>query len=285
MDLLSDRRPSSTDIPEVNRLSLSRLAQTVGTTLSAVQRALGILTSDGLVVSEGTGRTREYRLTDESMVSPALELAVLATPRGEGLGIVARARSSIEFLGLEEDLVRMVYADHGDPIEESRAARAVERICKAFGLRRVSAYHGDVRENLLTDSSIRDQASRGTIIHGSLDRTFPDRSRHGESPGEPLGHPHEDLVLPSRRRLELLRRRHGIRSFALFGSSVRSDFRPDSDVDVMVAFEPEVSERFDRLTAIELEFEAASGRDVDVVAEDRLPHLVRQSIDDEIVAL
>ncbi|HEX4213987.1 MAG TPA: nucleotidyltransferase domain-containing protein [Candidatus Dormibacteraeota bacterium] len=92
-------------------------------------------------------------------------------------------------------------------------------------------------------------------------------------------------MLPSRRRLELLRRRHGIRSFALFGSSVRSDFRPDSDVDVMVAFEPEVSERFDRLTAIELEFEAASGRDVDVVAEDRLPHLVRQSIDDEIVAL
>ena len=139
--------------------------------------------------------------------------------------------------------------------------------------------------DLLTDSSLRDQASRGMIIHGSLDRTFPDRSRHGEPPGDALGHTHADLLLPSRRRLALLRRQHGIRSFALFGSSVRSDFRPDSDVDVMVTFEPGVSGRFDRLTAIELEFEAASGRDVDVVAEDRLPRLVRQSINDEAVAL
>ena len=33
-------------------------------------------------------------------------------------------------------------------------------------------------------------------------------------------------------------RRHGIRKLALFGSVLRSDFRPDSDVDVLVEFEP-----------------------------------------------
>ncbi|MCH7996082.1 MAG: nucleotidyltransferase domain-containing protein, partial [Planctomycetes bacterium] len=32
--------------------------------------------------------------------------------------------------------------------------------------------------------------------------------------------------------------RHGIRRLALFGSVLRDDFRPDSDVDVLVEFEP-----------------------------------------------
>lgn len=33
-------------------------------------------------------------------------------------------------------------------------------------------------------------------------------------------------------------RRHQIRKLALFGSVLREDFRPDSDVDVLVEFEP-----------------------------------------------
>ena len=33
-------------------------------------------------------------------------------------------------------------------------------------------------------------------------------------------------------------RRHHIRRLALFGSVLRKDFRPDSDVDVLVEFEP-----------------------------------------------
>src|SRR3989304_4276988 len=33
-------------------------------------------------------------------------------------------------------------------------------------------------------------------------------------------------------------RRHGIRKLSLFGSVLRDDFRPDSDVDVLVEFEP-----------------------------------------------
>jgi hypothetical protein len=33
-------------------------------------------------------------------------------------------------------------------------------------------------------------------------------------------------------------RRHHIRRLASFGSAVRADFRPDSDVDVLVEFEP-----------------------------------------------
>jgi predicted nucleotidyltransferase len=34
-------------------------------------------------------------------------------------------------------------------------------------------------------------------------------------------------------------RRHHIRKLALFGSVLRDDFRPDSDVDVLVEFDPD----------------------------------------------
>jgi hypothetical protein len=39
-------------------------------------------------------------------------------------------------------------------------------------------------------------------------------------------------------RIEEFCRRNRIRRLALFGSILRDDFRPDSDVDVLVEFEP-----------------------------------------------
>ncbi|TAH36840.1 MAG: nucleotidyltransferase [Planctomycetota bacterium] len=41
-----------------------------------------------------------------------------------------------------------------------------------------------------------------------------------------------------RARIAEFCRRHHIRRLALFGSVLRDDFRPDSDVDVLVEFEP-----------------------------------------------
>lgn len=41
-----------------------------------------------------------------------------------------------------------------------------------------------------------------------------------------------------RDRIAAFCRRHHIRRLSLFGSVLRSDFRPDSDVDVLVEFEP-----------------------------------------------
>ncbi len=34
-------------------------------------------------------------------------------------------------------------------------------------------------------------------------------------------------------------RRHGVKRLSLFGSILRDDFGPDSDIDVLVQFEPE----------------------------------------------
>lgn len=41
-----------------------------------------------------------------------------------------------------------------------------------------------------------------------------------------------------RERLAELCRRHGIRRLAVFGSAARGELRPDSDLDVLVEFEP-----------------------------------------------
>ena len=40
-------------------------------------------------------------------------------------------------------------------------------------------------------------------------------------------------------QIEAFCRKWKIREFALFGSVLRDDFRPDSDVDVLVEFEPD----------------------------------------------
>ena len=45
------------------------------------------------------------------------------------------------------------------------------------------------------------------------------------------------VAIPTEKIAEFCRRHH-VRKLALFGSVLREDFRPDSDVDVLVEFEP-----------------------------------------------
>ena len=49
---------------------------------------------------------------------------------------------------------------------------------------------------------------------------------------------HRKLELPKDKIAEFCRRHH-IRKLALFGSALREDFRPDSDLDLLVEFDPE----------------------------------------------
>jgi uncharacterized protein len=58
-------------------------------------------------------------------------------------------------------------------------------------------------------------------------------------------------------------RRHHIRSLALFGSVLRDDFMPDSDVDVIVEFEPGHTPGLD-FFAMQDELSAILGRTVDL---------------------
>jgi predicted nucleotidyltransferase len=60
-------------------------------------------------------------------------------------------------------------------------------------------------------------------------------------------------------------RRWNITEFALFGSVLRADFQPDSDVDVLVTFASGTRQRLADLFDMQEELEALFGRKVDLV--------------------
>ena len=59
-------------------------------------------------------------------------------------------------------------------------------------------------------------------------------------------------------------RRHHIRKLSLFGSVLRDDFRPESDIDVLVEFEPEARVGMIKLAGLEIELSDLLGRKVDL---------------------
>jgi hypothetical protein len=76
-----------------------------------------------------------------------------------------------------------------------------------------------------------------------------------------MGHTHVDI--PKQRIAEFCRRNH-IRRLALFGSVLRDDFGPESDVDVLVEFEAGARVGLLRLAGIEIELGEILGRKVDL---------------------
>jgi predicted nucleotidyltransferase len=82
--------------------------------------------------------------------------------------------------------------------------------------------------------------------------------------------------------IEAFCRRHHIRRLALFGSVLRDDFGPDSDVDVLVEFEPGVCYTFKDLDTMEAELAAIFSLPTDLVdkqaIEDSLNYIRRKII-------
>ena len=78
-------------------------------------------------------------------------------------------------------------------------------------------------------------------------------------------------------------RRHHIRRLSFFGSVLRDDFRPDSDVDVLVEFEPGHTVGLIRLAAMELEISDLLGRKVDLRTPAELSRYFRQAVLDTAV--
>lgn len=70
--------------------------------------------------------------------------------------------------------------------------------------------------------------------------------------------------------------------FALFGSVLRDDFRPDSDIDVMVQFDADAHPTFFDLSNMEDELKTIFQREVDLVTrkgiESSRNYLRRQAI-------
>jgi len=71
-------------------------------------------------------------------------------------------------------------------------------------------------------------------------------------------------------------RRWKVTELALFGSVLREDFRPDSDVDVLVTFEPGAPWTLWDLSRMRIELEAIFGREVDLVEKKALRNPFRR---------
>lgn len=88
----------------------------------------------------------------------------------------------------------------------------------------------------------------------------------------------------SRERIAAFCRANGIRRLALFGSILRDDFRPESDVDVLVEFQPgvRVGLAFFRMQD---ELSSILGRKVDLHTPGSLSKYFRAEVLDEAEAL
>lgn len=71
-----------------------------------------------------------------------------------------------------------------------------------------------------------------------------------------------DILSVLRRERARLFAKYGLKSMAVFGSATRDDFRPESDVDIMVEFERPVAFEFIYLAD---ELESLVNRKVDLV--------------------
>jgi uncharacterized protein len=72
-------------------------------------------------------------------------------------------------------------------------------------------------------------------------------------------------------------RRWKITEMFVFGSVVRADFRADSDVDVLVSFEPDAGWTLFDLATIQAELAAVLGRPVDLIEEAALRNPYRRA--------
>ncbi len=72
--------------------------------------------------------------------------------------------------------------------------------------------------------------------------------------------------------------RNHIRKLSLFGSILTDRFRPDSDVDVLVEFEPDHIPGFFGLAGMEIELSELLGRKVDIRTPGDLSRYFRDQV-------
>jgi predicted nucleotidyltransferase len=80
-------------------------------------------------------------------------------------------------------------------------------------------------------------------------------------------------------RIEEFCRANGIGRLSFFGSVLRSDFGPDSDIDVLVEFLPGVRVGYLAIARMARELTALLGRDVDL----RTPAELHRAFRDEVL--
>jgi hypothetical protein len=83
------------------------------------------------------------------------------------------------------------------------------------------------------------------------------------------------IELP-REALKAFCNRWSVNELSLFGSVLRDDFRPDSDLDVLVSFEEEAHIGLWDMAQMVIELESMFGRKIDLVEKEALSNPYRK---------
>ena len=102
--------------------------------------------------------------------------------------------------------------------------------------------------------------------------------------GQPCYNSSREAMMPTRtKRFTIPRKkiaafceRWKVAEFSIFGSAIRKDFGPKSDVDVMVVFEPDAPIGLFEMAHMQVELETLFGRSVDLVEKEGLRNPYRR---------
>jgi uncharacterized protein len=261
----------------------SEVAAALEISYTGAEKALEILVADGLAdLTE-----RRYALSSSRRAQEATRFAIAFLPTDVTLAALARGNDAVEFAGTDDRGALIVFRRFSEPAAEGRMRDAVATLGQvAAGVRVEIVRKEDLRELLRDDLSPRRRAAGIHILAGTVDRTFPDRTRHGDAEARALGRLNDAIAAPSARSLRALARAHGLRRILAFGSATRADFRPDSDIDLLV--EPVGGRHLglDERVSLMAEVERLFGRDVDLLmAPVRRASLARRISRDGVVLL
>ena len=256
-------------------LRTAEAARILAVPFSSAERALRLLEADGLV----DHHDRRFALLAEPRTdvvgrtgaaarsNAAIRFALSMLEPAETLAALARASRAVEFAGIDEEGTVLVIRRFAEPADEALLHDALADLGALHGQLNVELLDKSaLREHLLDDRAPRDRALGMRVVAGSVDRSFPDRTRHGDENAPLLRRLHDGVVVPSDRRLHVLARRHGLRRLVAFGLATRADFRPDSDLDLLAEPLPGRRLGLRQRAALIADAEMLFGRDVDLVA-------------------
>ncbi len=93
----------------------------------------------------------------------------------------------------------------------------------------------------------------------------------------PTARAQKQILIPKQSLIAFCRRNH-IRELSLFGSAIRDDFGAESDIDILVDFEPDAEVDLIEFSGMRLELIEMFGREVDLVTYAALKPLIKDSI-------
>lgn len=271
--------------------TLRQIARALGARDSSIQRALDVLLASQFVIATKPGaRGGSYVLDRKRTASDAfMSLAVNDVPRERAIAVACRSNVAVEFASLARSTpltLLVVYGSASSAEERIRLKDLVRMLRGSPPIELLQFGHDEVQDLLRGDDALRTRAQRGQILVGRIERTFPDLRRHGDfDHARPLGSLSPQLKAPSRRALAALARKYELAAIRAFGSAVRDDFRPDSDVDILVRFKDGRTHAVEVKTTLKDEFERLLGRNVDVTDERLLRSPLRKTVERDAVNL